>query len=124
MLTALRAAVAHYRIATTATSDAEIDVSADHAQACAAIAGIGGAASVVVLICALIALRCLGEAVGAFVASDVEGVSEWVRANATERAWSALGYALAWFTASWVTSSASTRVTAAMWASLRNEPEE
>lgn len=123
MLTALRAAVAHYRIATTAESESEVETSADHAQACAAIAGVGAASVAVAVLCALIALRCLGESIGAFVASDVPGLSEWVRADAVERAWSALGYTLAWCAGSWVTASSGSVVTGAMWASLRNEPE-
>lgn len=123
MLTALRAAVAHYRIATTAESESEVETSADHAQACAAIAGVGILTATVGLIFALIALRCLGESIGAFVASDVPGLSEWVRADALERAWSHLGYTVAWCAASWVTASSGSVATSVMWASLRNEPE-
>lgn len=123
MLTALRAAVAHYRIATTAESESEVETSADHAQACAAIAGVGAASVAVALVFALIAVRCFGEAAGAAMASGVPGLSEWVRADALERGWSALGYAISWCAGAWFIGSSGSVVVNAMWASLRNEPE-
>lgn len=121
MIAALREALAQYRAAMLATTPEDASGPADRAQAYAFVAAIQAVAHIVAVILTLIALRCSGEAVGAFVASDVPELSAWLRSGALRDGWSLIGYALAWLGAGAVVAHGGRVTSRTLWIGMGND---
>jgi hypothetical protein len=115
---ALSEALACYQTAVASKGDDERAAAAERAQNFAVVAGLSALLAVLALIAWLIVARCVGECIGAGLATAVPDLSGWVTSEYVNTALSSAGYGASWALAAVSLGIAERRVCGTMMAGL------
>jgi hypothetical protein len=115
---ALSEALACYQTAVNSKGDDERAAAAERAQNFAVVAGLSAILAVLALIAWLIVARCVGECIGAGLATAVPDLSGWVTSEYVSTALSSAGYGASWALAAVSLGIAERRVCGTMMAGL------
>lgn len=115
---ALSEALACYQTAVASKSDDERTAAAERAQNFAVVAGLSALLTALAAIAWLIVARCVGECIGAGLATAVPDLSGWVTSEYVSAALSSAGYGASWALAAVSLRIAERRVCGTMMAGL------
>jgi len=93
---AVSEALACYQTAVNSKGDDERAAAAERAQNFAVVAGLSALLAVLALIAWLIVARCVGECIGAGLATAVPDLSGWITSEYVNTALSSAGYGASW----------------------------
>jgi hypothetical protein len=93
---ALSEALACYQTAVNSKGDDERAAAAERAQNFAVVAGLSALLAMLALVAWLIVARCVGECIGAGLATAVPDLSGWVTSEYVNTALSSAGYGASW----------------------------
>ena len=96
MTRALREALACYQTAVASKSDEERIAAAERAQNFGIIAGVSALLTMLSALSWFLFARCVGEVIGAALATAVPTLSGWVTSQYIDTALSSAGYAASW----------------------------
>ena len=118
MVRALSEALACYQTAVTSKDDEGRLAAAERTQNFGIIAGVSALLWTLVILAWLLCARCVGEVIGAGLATAVPGLSEWVTSQYIDTAFSSVGYAASWAISAVSLTSAERRVCGTMMTGL------